>query len=100
MFDGIANIRARVNYVIPRSSPLAKRIPFRQKLSPVKVVKKLESLVNLVFVRHGGRHDVYRTPSGRNVYIPRHAKDMGAGLLRSIIEEAGLNMSLDEFMGI
>lgn len=100
MFDGIANIKARVNYVIPRSSPLAKRIPFRQKLSPVKVVKKLEALVNLAFVRHGGRHDVYRVPGGRNVYIPRHAKDLGAGLLRSILEEAGLSMSLDEFMGI
>jgi predicted RNA binding protein YcfA (HicA-like mRNA interferase family) len=100
MFDGIANIKARVNYVIPRSSPLAKRIPFRPKLSPAKVVKKLETLVKLFFVRHGGRHDVYRTPSGRNVYIPRHAKDMGTGLLRSILQEAGLNISVDEFMGV
>jgi hypothetical protein len=33
LFDGIANIKSRVNYVVPRTSPLAARLPFRAILS-------------------------------------------------------------------
>lgn len=98
MFDGIANIKARVNYVIPRNSSIAKRMPFRAKLSPEKLVKKLQKMIDLSFVRHGGNHDVYRTPDGSNVAIPRHARDVGSGLLRSILREAGLHIGIDEFM--
>lgn len=32
MFNGISNIKSRVNYVIPRNSPLAARLPFRPRL--------------------------------------------------------------------
>jgi hypothetical protein len=37
LFDGIANIKSRVNYVVPRTSPLAARLPFRPLLPPSKV---------------------------------------------------------------
>jgi predicted RNA binding protein YcfA (HicA-like mRNA interferase family) len=98
MFDGIANIKSRVNYMVPRSSPLAARLPFRPLLPPMKLVKKLTELANLEFVRNGGNHDIYRTPSGRSIQIPRHARDLGRGLVRKIIREAGLEMGLEEFL--
>ncbi|MDP2662415.1 MAG: type II toxin-antitoxin system HicA family toxin [Dehalococcoidia bacterium] len=98
MFDGISNIKGRVNYVIPRSSPLAARLPFRPMLPPSKLLKKLKEVANLEFVRHGGSHDIYRMSSnGRPISIPRHPRDLGPGLIRSILREAGLDMGLEEF---
>lgn len=98
MFNGIANINSRVNYVIPKSSPLAARLPFRPLLPPTKLVKKLRELVDLEFVRNGGKHDIYRIPSGKRIQIPRHPRDLGRGLMRKILRDAGLEMSLEEFM--
>ena len=98
LFDGIANIKSRVNYVISRKSPLASGLPFRPMLPPGKLVKKLQALVGLKFVRHGGNHDVYRSASGVKVAIPRHPRDLGRGLVRKILSEVGLDMGLDEFL--
>ena len=97
MFDGISNIKSRVNYVIPRNSSLAARLPFRPLLPPNRLAKKLKEVANLEFVRHGGNHDVYRTPSGKTTYIPRHPRDLGPGVIRSILREAGLDIGLHEF---
>ena len=97
MFNGISNIKGRVNYVIHRGSGLSERLPFRPLLSPDKIVKKLRDLVGLEFVRNGGNHEIWRTKSGKTISIPRHARDLGRGLLRQILREAGLNMGLDEF---
>lgn len=97
MFNGIANIKSRVNYVIPRSSPLAARLPFRPLLPPSKLVKKLEDLAGLEFLRNGGNHDVYRARNGKTIAIPRHPRDLGRGLLRKILREAGLDMGLEQF---
>lgn len=98
MFDGISNIKGRVNYVIPRSSPLAARLPFRPLLPPSKLIKKLKELAKLEFVRNGGNHDIYRAPSGKIIPIPRHPRDLGRGLVQKIIREAGLDLSLQEFL--
>lgn len=98
MFDGLANIKSRVNYVIPRGSRLAGRLPFRPLLPPSKLVKKLKEVVGLEFVRNGGSHDIYRTRSGRTIPIPRHPGDLGRGLIRKILREAGLEMGLEEFL--
>lgn len=98
MFNGIANIKSRVNYVIPRSSPLAKRLPFRPLLPPNKLVQKLKSLVGLEFVRNGGNHDIWRTSTGKRVPIPRHQRDLGRGLVRKILREVGLEIGLEEFL--
>jgi len=98
MFDGIANIKARVNYVVPERSSLAKRFRFKPLLTPNRLIKKLEELANLTFVRHGRGHDIYALPNGKRIPIPRHARDLGEGLVRSILREAGLPMGIDEFM--
>jgi hypothetical protein len=47
LFRGIANIKSRVNYVLPRNSPIAERLPFKPCLPPNKAVKKLRELVGL-----------------------------------------------------
>jgi len=100
LFDGISNIKSRVNYVIPRNSPLAGRLRFRPCLPPNKVIKKLRQLVGLELVREGGRHQVWRTSSGNIVEIPRHPRDLGRGLLRQILRQAGLDMGLEEFLTV
>lgn len=99
LFDGISNIRGRVNYILPRSSPLMARTRLRPLLPPRKLVKKLRELAGLDFVRSGGAHDIYQAGNGREIQIPRHPRDLGPGLLRGILRQAGLDMSLHEFMG-
>ena len=98
LFDGISNIKARVNYVIPRNSSVANRLPFRPCLTPNKVVAKLRQLVGLDLVREGSRHQVWKTSSGRILEIPRHPRDLSRGLLRQILRQAGLDMGLEEFL--
>ena len=98
MFNGISNIKGRVNYVIPQNSPLVARMRMRPLLPPNKLIKKLKELAQLEFVRSGGKHDIYKTPAGKTIPIPRHPHDLGRGLVHKIIREAGLNMGLEEFM--
>lgn len=98
MFAPIANIRNRVNYMIPRNSPLVARLSIRPLLPPNKLIKKLKDMIGLQFVRHGGSHDIYRAPNGQSIPIPRHPRDLSRGLIQGILRQAGLNMSLAEFM--
>ena len=98
MFTGIANINARVNYVIPRNSPLLQRMRFRPLLTPRQLITKLTATAGLEFIRHGSCHDIYRARNGANIEIPRHPRDLGAGLIRSILKRAGLAMGLTEFL--
>jgi predicted RNA binding protein YcfA (HicA-like mRNA interferase family) len=62
------------------------------------VVKKLRDLVGLEKVREGGRHEVWKMAAGNFVEIPRHARDLGRGLLRSILRQAGIDTGLEEFL--
>ncbi|OPY76621.1 MAG: YcfA-like protein [Syntrophorhabdus sp. PtaU1.Bin050] len=100
MFDGISNIKGRVNYVIPRSSPIAKRLPFRPCVSPNKLKEKLKELVGLEFVKQGGNHEIWKTSTGKRVTIPRHPRDLGRGLLRKILHEVELDMGLERFLSL
>jgi len=93
-FDGIANVRSRVNYYLPAYAPLLLRTRLRPLLPPRTVAHKL----GLAFVRHGSRHDVYRAPNGRHIELPRHPRDLKPGLLRAILSAAGVEMGLSEFL--
>lgn len=62
-----------------------------------KVIDDLAELVGLQFKRHGGSHDVYITDDGVQIYIPRHARDMATGTLRSILNDAMPGTSISEF---
>ncbi len=100
LFDGVFNINGRVNYILPRNSSIAKRLPFRPCLSPKKLTSKLQKLVALQLVRQGANHEVWKTPTERIVEIPRHPRDLGRGLLRKILKEVELTMGLDEFLSL
>lgn len=97
-FDGISNIRGRVNYIVSRGSPLISRARFRPLLSPAKLVRKLAACGPFDFVRHGAAHDIYRAGNGAMVPIPRHPRDMNKSTVRKILREAGLQLSLSELL--
>lgn len=45
----------------------------------------------ITLVQHGKRHDLYYSPiTGRQFPVPRHAKEIAVGTLRSILRDAGL----------
>jgi predicted RNA binding protein YcfA (HicA-like mRNA interferase family) len=98
MFSGISNVKSRVNYVVRKGSPLLSRLRFRPLLPPGKLITKLSKAAGLSFERHGARHDIYRTSAGDKIEIPRHAKDLGTGLVRKILKESGLNMGIEQFL--
>jgi len=98
MFDGINNVKGRVNYLIPKNSPLLGRLHLRPMVKPRKLVRKLGDLAGVTYKRSGGNHDIYQTRDGKIVPIPRHAKDLDPRLLRNIIKQCGLEMGLEEFL--
>ena len=52
---------------------------------------KLFRANNITFSQHGKRHDIYYSPiTGKNFPVPRHAKEIAAGTLKSIKRDAGL----------
>lgn len=42
------------------------------------------------FLRHGERHDLYLSPTGNIIPIPRHAKDLTIGVEKDIKRKLGL----------
>jgi hypothetical protein len=46
----------------------------------------------------GGRHDTWRAKKGNKFQVPRHDDDLGYGLLAKIIKQAGVDMSVSEFL--
>lgn len=97
LFDGIANVKSRVNYLVSRSSPLAERAELRLRIGPKALIRKLKSLVGLNYVRSSGSHQIWITDAGARVTIPFHAHDLKVGTLNNIIKQAGVQLTLYEF---
>lgn len=58
---------------------------------------KLSELLKLLnkngvkLVQHGKRHDIYFSPiTGKSFPVPRHAKEIADGTLKSILKDAGI----------
>lgn len=52
---------------------------------------KLFSKNKIILVQHGKRHDIYQSPiTGKRFPVPRHAKEISVGTLKSIMKDAGL----------
>lgn len=52
---------------------------------------KLFSQNNIQLLQHGKRHDIYYSPiTGKTFPVPRHAKEVATGTLKSIRRDAGL----------
>lgn len=98
LFNGNTNIKSRINYLVPKDSPINARLPgLRPVLPPRKLVKKLGKLVGLRHVRSGANHEIFESRDGRRTQIPRHNKDLKKGLVKGILKDLGLDISLDEF---
>lgn len=69
-------------------------------IRPKDVIKKLRNMVGLRWDKHGGDHDKWRTAKGNLVVFPRHASDLKRGTLKSILKQAGLDMSISEFIAL
>lgn len=53
---------------------------------------KLLKKNGIVFVQHGKKHDHYYSPiTGITFPVPRHAKEIAAGTLKSIKKDAGID---------
>lgn len=69
------------------------------RLVPLPYRKVRRALLSLGFVEAGrkGSHVHFRHADGRRTQVPRHAReDIGRGLLREIIRQAGV--SVEEFL--
>ena len=52
---------------------------------------KLFNKNGIKMVQHGKRHDFYYSPiTGKSFPVPRHAKEIAVGTLKSILKAAGL----------
>lgn len=51
---------------------------------------KLFSKNDIMLLQHGKRHDIYYSPiTGKRFPVPRHAKEIAAGTLKSIKKGRG-----------
>jgi predicted RNA binding protein YcfA (HicA-like mRNA interferase family) len=98
LFRGFTDkARGRAKYVISKHSPLAARLPLRPRLKPLDVKKRLANL-GCAMVRQGGNHEMWQCPGTRPFPIPRHPGDLATGTLRKIIKQAGLDLSVEQFV--
>lgn len=52
---------------------------------------KILSKHDIKLVQHGKKHDMYFSPiTGKIFPVPRHAKEVAVGTLKSIMKDAGL----------
>lgn len=97
-FSGIGRVNSRVNYIVHRSSPLFQRISAGgYYLTKRELTRKLSKLAGCVFDHDGGNHEVWAGPAGKFA-IPRHPGDISTGTLGKIIKQAGLDMSVAQFV--
>jgi predicted RNA binding protein YcfA (HicA-like mRNA interferase family) len=98
-FSGISRVTSRVNYLVHRNSRLAQRTRLGLRYLRYRdLAEKLRKLAGCKFVRHGNRHEIWETPQGHHFPVPIHPGDLGRGLLAKIIKQAGLNLSVSEFI--
>lgn len=54
---------------------------------------KLLKKYNVQLIQHGKRHDIYFSPITKKQFpVPRHAKEIATGTLKSILKDAGINL--------
>jgi len=100
-FSGIGRITSRINYIVHRDSPIALRNQLHLRyIRYPELQKKLKELANCIFVRQGkGGHEIWKGPDGKNFPVPRHSGELNnKGVLKSILKQAGLNMSVSKFL--
>lgn len=100
-YNGNTNINSRIHYLVPKGSPINRRIEgIRPAISPRELEKKLKKLVGLKHHRSGSRHEIYISDKKKMVPIPRHNKDLKKGLIMGILKELGIRMNWEQFQRI
>jgi predicted RNA binding protein YcfA (HicA-like mRNA interferase family) len=98
-FSGISRVTSRVNYLVHRESPLAQRARLGlHYLRYRDLAERLRKLAGCQPIRQHGSHQIWQTPKGHRFPVPIHPGDVGRGLLAKIIKQAGLNLSVSEFL--
>jgi len=71
------------------------------KLTPANATEVIRVLEKLGFnsIRQSGSHAIYHHPDGRWTTVPMHkGKDLGKGILRKILKDAGISVTEFEQM--
>jgi predicted RNA binding protein YcfA (HicA-like mRNA interferase family) len=99
-FSGISRVTSRVNYIVRKDSSLATRLNLNLRYLRYRDLRqKLIELGGCRYVREGkGGHEIWQSRAGHRFPVPRHPGDLRQGTLAKIIKEAGLDMSISEFM--
>lgn len=98
-FTGIGRVNSRVNYMVRRDSQLFTRINERGHFLRYRdVTERLKKLAGCSQVRQEGSHVIWQMPGGRTFPVPRHPRDIATGTLKAIIKQAGLDMSVSQFV--
>lgn len=91
--------RSRVNYIVHRDSALVDRSMLSGRYLRYSELKKRLNSRGYSFVRQGkGSHEIWRGPSGTKFSVPRHPGDLKRGTLSAILKQAGIDLSLAEFV--
>ena len=99
-FSGISRVNSRVNYIVRRDSPLAARQDLNLRYLRYRELRqKLQTIAHCHPLREGqGSHEIWRAPDGKKFPVPRHPGDIHRGLLAAIIKQAGVQMSVTQFL--
>jgi predicted RNA binding protein YcfA (HicA-like mRNA interferase family) len=100
-FHPFRRINSRVCFLVHRHSYLAERTHLNLRyLTYPGLKKRLEKIAQCRFLRNGkGSHEIWKCPCGRPFPVPRHPGDLARGTLAKIIKQAGLDMSVEQFIG-
>jgi predicted RNA binding protein YcfA (HicA-like mRNA interferase family) len=99
-FSPMSRVNSRVNYVVPPDSSIALRAGLGLRyLNYKQLSKRLRKLGDCKPTGKGkGSHEIWTCPGGGKFPIPKHPRDLPTGTLRSIIREAGLDLSVAQFV--
>ena len=99
-FTGVSRINSYTNYLIRADSPLLERSDLHGRYIGYKQLKKrLKEEVGLRLKRQGkGSHEIYETGDGKTVTLYFKNGDVPKGTLNSILKQAGVDMSIHDFL--
>lgn len=99
-FAGITRINSYTNYIVRKGSSLADRVDLHgRRMGYGELKDKLAEMVGLRLKRQGnGSHEIYETADGNSVTLYHTNGDIPKGTLNSILKQAGVDMSVHDFI--
>ena len=99
MFRGIANVKSRVNWLIPKNARFIDRVPLHREYRLHQFTRQLQKVLGArQLAGQGRKHDVWESRDGTTrVQVPRHSSSVATGTQRQIIRRLGFEGGLSEF---